>query len=225
MRPDVQSRGAVGFVGGVGDMGTRLLAGPDATSGRESLDAHVSRVGPLIQPERHTFFAALQTSGLLGHGGASFPLAVKLGAALGASQTSGLAPLLICRTRARASRRTLRTPRSASCVRTSYWMGPQPLQCSLERRRWSSTSTEVPRRLPTLFAGRLTNARWRDCVIHDGRYRRAPIVTWLASPAPLSRSLSTERQNRGSVPNRQQNLGFAVVPPSFRTRRHWLISP
>jgi NADH:ubiquinone oxidoreductase subunit F (NADH-binding) len=54
----------------------RLLAGKHLMAGPESLADHVHRLGPL-PPARHELIATLDRSGLMGRGGASFPLGAK----------------------------------------------------------------------------------------------------------------------------------------------------
>ena len=65
----------VSFVGLPGDAGTRLLAGPAADAGAESLAAHQQRLGALPSVLAIDELAA---SGLTGRGGGNFPLVRKL---------------------------------------------------------------------------------------------------------------------------------------------------
>jgi NADH:ubiquinone oxidoreductase subunit F (NADH-binding) len=59
-------------------MTTRLLAGPDVAAGAERLDDHLHRLGPLpALGARHTLPAVLEAAGLLGRGGAGFPVGRK----------------------------------------------------------------------------------------------------------------------------------------------------
>lgn len=58
--------------------GHRLLAGPPASAGAESLADHVGRLGPLVMPaDRRWVLDRLDRSGLLGRGGAGFPVGRK----------------------------------------------------------------------------------------------------------------------------------------------------
>lgn len=68
--------------GGVGDPGTRLLAGPQIESGAEPLAAHLQRLGPCpdVEADRARFLDTLERSGLRGRGGGNFPTAAKLSA-------------------------------------------------------------------------------------------------------------------------------------------------
>jgi NADH:ubiquinone oxidoreductase subunit F (NADH-binding) len=68
-----------------GDDAARLLAGPRATEGAESLEAHLERLGPLPYPppnagdhERQRARELVRESGLQGRGGGEFPVASKL---------------------------------------------------------------------------------------------------------------------------------------------------
>ncbi len=63
----------------VGDMGARLLAGPPASRGRETLIEHVARLGDVAPglSSADDLRAAIRESGLLGRGGAGFPTATK----------------------------------------------------------------------------------------------------------------------------------------------------
>src|SRR6202171_1177109 len=54
----------------------RLLAGRDRAAGAEGLDDHVRRLGPLPS-SGHDLIATVERSGLLGRGGASFPVGAK----------------------------------------------------------------------------------------------------------------------------------------------------
>src|ERR1700682_1042842 len=54
----------------------RLLAGRDRAAGAEGLDDHVRRLGPLPS-SGHDLIATVERSGLLGRGGASFPVDAK----------------------------------------------------------------------------------------------------------------------------------------------------
>jgi NADH:ubiquinone oxidoreductase subunit F (NADH-binding) len=79
--------------GALGAAGTRLLAGPEASAGAESLDAHVGRLGELqlgamVPAELRAMIAE---SGLQGRGGGQFPIAEKLGLAA----RSGGQPLVV----------------------------------------------------------------------------------------------------------------------------------
>ena len=62
-----------------GETGSRLLAGPSASHGRESLESHVARLGALdladIDPSE--LRRVVRESGLLGRGGGGFPTATK----------------------------------------------------------------------------------------------------------------------------------------------------
>lgn len=79
--------------GVVGSPGTRLLAGPDLSSGRESFVAHERRLGPMdlneTSPDQLRY--EVRASGLLGRGGAGFPTATKFDVAAGADGT----PLIV----------------------------------------------------------------------------------------------------------------------------------
>ena len=56
----------------------RLLAGPSTTSGPEGIDAHVARLGAVPRGFRDgELIAALEASGVLGRGGAGFPVGRK----------------------------------------------------------------------------------------------------------------------------------------------------
>lgn len=56
----------------------RLLAGPDLAEGPECLDAHVARLGPLPRGAGMRYIVpTLEASGLLGRGGAGFPVGRK----------------------------------------------------------------------------------------------------------------------------------------------------
>ena len=69
-------------------MTDRLLAGPDLAAGAEPLTDHLRRLGPLPgTAERHALPAVLEASGLLGRGGAGFPVGRKWASV--ASRTSG----------------------------------------------------------------------------------------------------------------------------------------
>ena len=71
----------------------RLLAGPSADIGPERLDAHVTRLGALPRSmARHGLVDQLDASGLLGRGGAGFPVGRKWRAM--AERRSGRAVLL-----------------------------------------------------------------------------------------------------------------------------------
>jgi NADH:ubiquinone oxidoreductase subunit F (NADH-binding) len=71
--------------GTLGDPQTRLLAGPAAIGGPESLDAHLARLGPLELPsDAGGVLELVRASGLVGRGGGEFPVAAKLAAAAGA---------------------------------------------------------------------------------------------------------------------------------------------
>ncbi len=66
--------------GGLGEPGTRLLAGP--ADGAESLAGHVARLGALGPPARLAALVdVVAASGLRGRGGGGFPSSVKLAAA------------------------------------------------------------------------------------------------------------------------------------------------
>src|SRR5215472_17553874 len=54
----------------------RLLAGPDLSTGAESLPSQVQRLGPLPASGR-ALADAIERSGLAGRGGAAFPVACK----------------------------------------------------------------------------------------------------------------------------------------------------
>lgn len=73
------ARRHAGF-GVAGAEGTRLLGGPGAEAGAESLEEHVHRLGALdlatVAPE--VLRSLVRSSGLLGRGGGQFPLARKL---------------------------------------------------------------------------------------------------------------------------------------------------
>ena len=70
-------------VGGLGEGGTRLLAGPPESAGAESLESHESRWGRLDPGStRDRIRDALRTSGLDGRGGGGFPLSRKLDTAV-----------------------------------------------------------------------------------------------------------------------------------------------
>jgi NADH:ubiquinone oxidoreductase subunit F (NADH-binding) len=59
-------------------MSLRLLAGPPLEAGAETWAAHRSRLGPMPRPDgRGGIIAALAEAGLLGRGGAAFPVARK----------------------------------------------------------------------------------------------------------------------------------------------------
>jgi NADH:ubiquinone oxidoreductase subunit F (NADH-binding) len=59
-------------------MTTRVLAGPDLAGGAEPFAAHAARLGPLPGPAaRRTLIAEIDAAGLLGRGGAAFPVARK----------------------------------------------------------------------------------------------------------------------------------------------------
>jgi NADH:ubiquinone oxidoreductase subunit F (NADH-binding) len=73
----------VGGVGGLGDPGTWLLAGPSAHQGREPLIAHLARLG-LLPASGPGALSLLRSSGLRGRGGGGFPIAAKLETALSA---------------------------------------------------------------------------------------------------------------------------------------------
>ncbi len=73
----------------------RLLAGPPAQHGAEDLASHERRMGPLQLPgDRHDLLGTVTAAGLLGRGGAEFPLAVKLRTAADAA-TMTAAPLVV----------------------------------------------------------------------------------------------------------------------------------
>jgi NADH:ubiquinone oxidoreductase subunit F (NADH-binding) len=55
----------------------RLLAGPLPSAGAESLAAHRARLGPLPSPGRGRLVGVMESSGLLGRGGAGFPVGRK----------------------------------------------------------------------------------------------------------------------------------------------------
>ncbi len=70
-------------LGSVGDEGTRLLAGPPASAGAETLGDHLARLGPLpLEASPADLRAVLRESGLQGRGGGGFPVARKLETAL-----------------------------------------------------------------------------------------------------------------------------------------------
>jgi NADH:ubiquinone oxidoreductase subunit F (NADH-binding) len=75
--------------GVVGSPGTRLLAGPDLSSGRETLASHERRLGALQldRVTREELRATVRQSGLLGRGGAGFPTATKFDVAATAPGT------------------------------------------------------------------------------------------------------------------------------------------
>ena len=76
-------------IGVVGSPGTRLLAGPDLSSGRETLASHERRLGALEfdRVTREELRATVRASGLLGRGGAGFPTATKFDVAATAPGT------------------------------------------------------------------------------------------------------------------------------------------
>ncbi len=72
--------------GVLGDTHTRLLAGPGAEAGAESLRGHVARLGPLVLAASPADVLDLVTNGrILGRGGGEFPLARKLATAAAAA--------------------------------------------------------------------------------------------------------------------------------------------
>ena len=75
---------AIGFdAGGLGDIGTWLLAGPAPSEGTESLGDHTARLGMLPALDRPgELCAVVRESGLEGRGGGRFPLARKFETAL-----------------------------------------------------------------------------------------------------------------------------------------------
>ncbi|MHB1712929.1 MAG: hypothetical protein ACYCV7_16300, partial [Acidimicrobiales bacterium] len=79
--------------GAPGEPGTRLLAGPPAAAGAETLSAHSRRLGPLPRTvaDRAAFVHAVEQSGVRGRGGSSFPVARKLKALM----SSGEEPLVV----------------------------------------------------------------------------------------------------------------------------------
>ncbi len=83
LRPRTAGAVADWRIGGLGDPGTRLLAGPQAECGAESFERHLDRVGPLPGCSSSELLARVSESGLQGRGGGGFPLAKKLEAALG----------------------------------------------------------------------------------------------------------------------------------------------
>jgi NADH:ubiquinone oxidoreductase subunit F (NADH-binding) len=58
-------------------MTTRLLSGPALSAGPERLDAHLARLGSLDAAHTDEVIPALEASGLLGRGGAGFPVGRK----------------------------------------------------------------------------------------------------------------------------------------------------
>ena len=83
-RPVVPAPTGIGrVIGGVGDRGTWLLAGPRAEEGPERLAAHLTRVGAIQPFDRdRDHRSALRHSGLRGRGGGGFPLAAKIDTAM-----------------------------------------------------------------------------------------------------------------------------------------------
>ncbi|HVC70011.1 MAG TPA: NADH-ubiquinone oxidoreductase-F iron-sulfur binding region domain-containing protein [Acidimicrobiales bacterium] len=78
--------------GTLGDRQVRLLAGPRAEEGPESLDAHRRRLGPLELPDdAGEVLDLVGTGGLVGRGGGEFPLLRKLTAAV----EGGADPLVV----------------------------------------------------------------------------------------------------------------------------------
>jgi NADH:ubiquinone oxidoreductase subunit F (NADH-binding) len=75
--------------GVVGSPGTRLLAGPDQSLGRESLASHVRRLGTVdsVRTTPQALRDTVRASGLMGRGGAGFPTATKFDVAAAASGT------------------------------------------------------------------------------------------------------------------------------------------
>jgi NADH:ubiquinone oxidoreductase subunit F (NADH-binding) len=70
-------------IGGIGDEGTWLLAGPAADQGPEALSSHLTRLGSLCPFDRAgEYRTVLRQSGLRGRGGGGFPLAAKLDTAM-----------------------------------------------------------------------------------------------------------------------------------------------
>jgi len=65
-------------VGGIGDPGTLLLAGPPAGAGGDALDVHLRTWGRLPPGDGAGVRALLRASGLDGRGGGGFPLARKV---------------------------------------------------------------------------------------------------------------------------------------------------
>jgi NADH:ubiquinone oxidoreductase subunit F (NADH-binding) len=66
----------------LGDPQTRLLAGPPAHRGVESLSSHLGRLGPLVLPkDKDQVLELVTSSGLVGRGGGEFPVARKLATA------------------------------------------------------------------------------------------------------------------------------------------------
>ncbi len=71
--------------GGVGHPHARLLAGPSEADGAETLDAHLERLGAVpVHRRAGELIEVLRLSGLEGRGGAGFPVADKVAAAIGA---------------------------------------------------------------------------------------------------------------------------------------------
>jgi len=74
-------------------MNRRILAGPSLAGGAESLDAHRERLGPLPgRMDSRELIATLERSGLLGRGGAGFPVGRKWASV--ASRAEGQAVVL-----------------------------------------------------------------------------------------------------------------------------------
>jgi NADH:ubiquinone oxidoreductase subunit F (NADH-binding) len=69
--------------------GPGLLDGPDLRTGAESLREHESRLGPL-PPARPDLIKTIERSGLLGRGGASFPVGAKWRSVAGRSSGSAV---------------------------------------------------------------------------------------------------------------------------------------
>lgn len=67
------------LLAGVGEAGSRILAGPKAVAGMESLVDHLDRLGPLpgLGDAAH-IRRVVEESGLQGRGGSGFPAAVKM---------------------------------------------------------------------------------------------------------------------------------------------------
>ncbi len=84
--------GRPALFGTLGDAHTRLLAGPPAVEGAETLGDHLRRLGPLRLPDSPADVLELaQGGGILGRGGGEFPLARKLATAAAA----GGSPLVV----------------------------------------------------------------------------------------------------------------------------------
>lgn len=78
----------------VAEAGTRLLAGPPASTGAECAASHLERLGTLELPAQEALRDLVRRAGLTGRGGGEFPLSVKLDTAAEAAAHAGR-PLVV----------------------------------------------------------------------------------------------------------------------------------